>query len=46
MHLLTLISVKKLKKHKKLFINVLNQLKSNNNVHIQKSAGYKLQLTD
>ena len=29
------------KAHKKLFINVLNQLKSNNNVHIQKSAGHK-----
>ena len=29
------------KAHKKLFINVLNQLKSNNNVHIQKSAAHK-----
>ena len=27
--------------HKKLFINVLNELKSNNNVHIQKNAGHK-----
>ena len=36
------INLDKCKKaHKKLFINVLNQLKSNNNVHIQKSAGHK-----
>ena len=27
--------------NKKLFINVLNELKSNNNMHIQKSAGRK-----
>ena len=27
--------------HKKLFINVLNELKSNNNVNIQKNAGHK-----
>ena len=36
------INLDKCKKaHKKLFINVLNQLKPNNNVHIQKSAGHK-----
>ena len=27
--------------HKKAFINVLNELKSNNNVHTQKNAGHK-----
>ena len=39
MYLLTLISAKKHKK--KLFINVLNELKSNNNMHVQKSPGHK-----
>ena len=39
MHLLTLISVKR--HRKKLFINVLDQLKSNNNVHVQKRVGHK-----
>ena len=29
------------KAHKKLFINLLNQIKSNNNMHMQKSAGHK-----
>ena len=29
---------------KKLFINVLNELKSNNNMHVQKSAGHKTDL--
>ena len=29
------------KAHKKLFIIVLNQIKSNNNLHMQKSAGHK-----
>ena len=29
------------KAHSKLFINVLNQIKSNNNKHMQKSAGHK-----
>ena len=38
----TFIDLDKCKKaHKKLFINVLNQIKSNNNMHMQKSAGHK-----
>ena len=38
----TFIDLDKCKKaHKKLFINVLNQIKLNNYMHIQKSAGYK-----
>ena len=38
----TFIDLVKCKKaHTKLLINVLNQIKPNNNMHIQKSAGHK-----
>ena len=38
----TFIDLDKCKKaHKKLFINLLNQIKSKNNMHLQKNSGHK-----